>query len=379
MTAHRRLRRKRRGWSGRGFSRCDAAGCLANRSDPARRRRRRLAARSPRRARARARSRSSPSCCGGSTPDEVAIGRRLPLGRSAAGPRRRRLRDDLRHRARAGRGAVAHRSATSTARSPRSRASTGSRLGGAARARSSADLLGRATEAEADFIRRLFTGELRQGALAGLMVDAVAKAAGVPGAARAPRADALGRPHADGRDRDDGGRGGAARGRLRDLPADPPDARLDRRDRGRGGRGLRARLGRVEARRDPHPDPPPRRRGPHLHPQPQRHHGVAARASSRRCGACRSSQAVFDGEALWMREHGPAAFQDTVSQIDGDGAAGGDRDLPLRPAPPRRRGPARHAARGARRAARGDRAAAQDPERAHLRPGRRRSASSTSR
>ena len=44
-----------------------------------------------------------------------------------------------------------------------------------------AELLGRATEPEADFIRRLFTGELRQGALAGLMVDAVAKAAGVSG------------------------------------------------------------------------------------------------------------------------------------------------------------------------------------------------------
>jgi DNA ligase-1 len=43
-----------------------------------------------------------------------------------------------------------------------------------------AGLLSRATEAEADFIRRLFTGELRQGALAGIMVDAVAKAAGVP-------------------------------------------------------------------------------------------------------------------------------------------------------------------------------------------------------
>jgi ATP-dependent DNA ligase I len=42
------------------------------------------------------------------------------------------------------------------------------------------ELLGRATEDEADFIRRLLTGELRQGALAGLMIDAVAKAAGVP-------------------------------------------------------------------------------------------------------------------------------------------------------------------------------------------------------
>ena len=42
------------------------------------------------------------------------------------------------------------------------------------------DLFGRATVAEADFIRRLLTGELRQGALAGVMTDAVAKAAEVP-------------------------------------------------------------------------------------------------------------------------------------------------------------------------------------------------------
>ena len=42
------------------------------------------------------------------------------------------------------------------------------------------DLFARATAPEGDFIRRLLTGELRQGALAGIMVDAVAKAAGVP-------------------------------------------------------------------------------------------------------------------------------------------------------------------------------------------------------
>jgi DNA ligase 1 len=41
------------------------------------------------------------------------------------------------------------------------------------------ELLGRATAPEADFVRRLLTGDLRQGALAGLMVDAVAKAAGI--------------------------------------------------------------------------------------------------------------------------------------------------------------------------------------------------------
>jgi DNA ligase 1 len=56
---------------------------------------------------------------------------------------------------------------------------TGSGSGGARR-ELLRDLLGRATVAEADFIRRLLTGELRQGALAGLMADAVAKAAAVP-------------------------------------------------------------------------------------------------------------------------------------------------------------------------------------------------------
>ncbi|BBX17613.1 ATP-dependent DNA ligase [Mycolicibacterium duvalii] len=43
-----------------------------------------------------------------------------------------------------------------------------------------ADLFGRATEIEQTFLRRLLTGELRQGALIGVMVDAVAAASGVP-------------------------------------------------------------------------------------------------------------------------------------------------------------------------------------------------------
>jgi DNA ligase-1 len=59
-------------------------------------------------------------------------------------------------------------------------ASTGSGSAGRRKA-VLAELLGRATAQEADFVRRLFTGELRQGALAGLMIDAVAKAAGVSG------------------------------------------------------------------------------------------------------------------------------------------------------------------------------------------------------
>ena len=42
------------------------------------------------------------------------------------------------------------------------------------------DLLARCTRPEADYLRRLLLGEVRQGALAGLVTDAVARAAGVP-------------------------------------------------------------------------------------------------------------------------------------------------------------------------------------------------------
>ena len=44
------------------------------------------------------------------------------------------------------------------------------------------DLLGRATLEEQEFLRRLLTGELRQGALEGLMMDAVAAASGIDSA-----------------------------------------------------------------------------------------------------------------------------------------------------------------------------------------------------
>ena len=50
----------------------------------------------------------------------------------------------------------------------------------AARAAALAELFGRATEAEERFLRRLLTGELRQGALEGVMLDAVARAAALP-------------------------------------------------------------------------------------------------------------------------------------------------------------------------------------------------------
>src|SRR5262249_16701334 len=49
-----------------------------------------------------------------------------------------------------------------------------------ARRRLLTELFARSTSTEADFVFRLLTGELRQGALAGIMADAVARAAAVP-------------------------------------------------------------------------------------------------------------------------------------------------------------------------------------------------------
>ena len=43
------------------------------------------------------------------------------------------------------------------------------------------DLFGRATEREQEFLVRLLSGELRQGALEGVLAEAVAKAAGASG------------------------------------------------------------------------------------------------------------------------------------------------------------------------------------------------------
>jgi DNA ligase 1 len=58
----------------------------------------------------------------------------------------------------------------------------GIRGGGAAKRRSAAlsDLIARATAEERPFLLRLLVGELRQGALVGVMIDAIAAASGVP-------------------------------------------------------------------------------------------------------------------------------------------------------------------------------------------------------
>jgi DNA ligase-1 len=178
-------------------------------------------------------------------------------------------------------------------------------------------LLGRATAAEAEFVRRLLTGELRQGALAGLMVDAIVRAAGVSGQA-ARRALMLSGDLTRTAEialtaGEDGLRAvGLELFRpifpmLASTAASVEDALtgLDRASVEWKLDGIRIQV---------------HRRGDEVRIYTRNlneiTHALPGIVTSVRGLAVR--QAVLDGEALWMSEDGPAPFQDTVSQIDGD-------------------------------------------------------------
>jgi ATP-dependent DNA ligase I len=180
-----------------------------------------------------------------------------------------------------------------------------------------AQLFARATEPEAGFVRRLFTGELRQGALAGVMVDAVAKAAGVP-AELARRAlmlsgDLTRAAELAIREGEDGLRAVGFELFRPILPmlastaesvADAVSSferasvewKLD---------GIRIQI----HRRGEEVRVYTRNLNEITHALP----GIVA--AVRGLGI---EQAVLDGEAIWMGDDGPAAFQETVAQIDAD-------------------------------------------------------------
>jgi DNA ligase-1 len=176
-------------------------------------------------------------------------------------------------------------------------------------------LLASATVKETDFLRRLFTGELRQGALAGLMGDAVARAAGVSGeiARRALMlsGDLTRMAEVAMRRGEDG---------LRDIgfeifrPVLPMLAST--------ASGVAEAIGSFERasvewkldgiRIQIH------RRGTEVRIYTRNLNDITASlpgivASVRRLPV---EQAVFDGEAILMGDNGPAAFQETVSRID---------------------------------------------------------------
>jgi DNA ligase-1 len=179
------------------------------------------------------------------------------------------------------------------------------------------ELFIRATEDETDFVKRLFTGELRQGALAGIMADAVAKAAGVsPDLVRRAlmlSGDLTRTAEIAMRCGEDGLREVGFELFRPILPMLASTAenvqeavssferasvewKLD---------GIRIQIhccgGEVRIYT--------RNLNDITHALP----GIAHAA--RRLPV---TQAVLDGEALWMSDNGPAALQDTVSQIDAD-------------------------------------------------------------
>jgi ATP-dependent DNA ligase I len=179
------------------------------------------------------------------------------------------------------------------------------------------DVFTRATAAEADFIRRLFTGELRQGALAGLMVDAVAKAAAVP-VALTRRAFMLSGELT--RTAEIALTEGAAGLRLIGLElfrpvvpmlastAESVDEALASFERASVEwklDGIRIQIHRREGEVRIYT----RNLNDITHSLP----GIVEAVLR-----LPVQQAVLDGEALWLSEDGPAAFQDTVSRIDSE-------------------------------------------------------------
>jgi DNA ligase 1 len=179
------------------------------------------------------------------------------------------------------------------------------------------DLLERATHEEAGFVKRLLTGELRQGALAGLMVDAVAKAAGISGALarRAlmlsgdlPRTAEIALV-----DGEEGLRGVGFELFRPILPmlastaasVDEAVASFDRASVEWKLDGIRIQI---------------HRRGDEVRIYTRNLNEIthALPGIVEAVLGLPVEQAVLDGEALWMGEEGPASFQETVSQIDGE-------------------------------------------------------------
>jgi DNA ligase 1 len=178
-------------------------------------------------------------------------------------------------------------------------------------------LLGRATEQEADFVRRLFTGELRQGALAGVMADAVAKAGGVSTDVTR-RALMLSGDLARTAEiaMTEGEEGLRAVGfeifrpilpMLASTAESVADAiaGFDRASVEWKLDGIRIQI---------------HRRGDEVRIYTRNLNEITPALPGIVDAVLRLpvQQVVLDGEALWMGDDGPAAFQDTVSQIDAD-------------------------------------------------------------
>jgi DNA ligase 1 len=184
------------------------------------------------------------------------------------------------------------------------------------------ELLGRATEPEAEFVRRLLTGELRQGALAGVMADAVAKAAGVSTAAARRALMLSGDLTQMAEIAISGGEEGLrAVGLELFRPVLPmlasPGASVGEAVAAFACASVEFKLDglRVQIHRR---DDEVRIYSRNLNDITDRLPGIVAAVRE-----LPVREAILDGEALWMGEGGPASFQDTMSQIDTDAPSEG--------------------------------------------------------
>jgi DNA ligase-1 len=179
------------------------------------------------------------------------------------------------------------------------------------------ELLGGATEPEAEFVKRLFTGQLRQGALAGVMTDAVAKAAGVSGelARRAfmlsgdlTRTAEIAMSSGEEGLRDVGFELFRPILPMLASTAETPGEAVAGFERASVEWKLDGIRIQIHRRGDE-----VRIYTRNLNDITEALPGIAD--AVRRLPA---TQAVFDGEALWMADGGPASFQETVARIDRD-------------------------------------------------------------
>lgn len=211
-------------------------------------------------------------------------------------------------------------------------------------------LMGRATAAEQDYVRGLILGGVRQGAQDGVMLAAIAQAAG--GAARGGPArgvDACGIRRPGGAGGPGGGRGGVGRGPTRGRAAAAPDARRKRARCRRRGHRRGGGHPRTQDRRHPDSGPQERWGGPVVHAIARRDHRAPPEVVDV-VAALPSEEIVLDGETVAVRPDGRPGAVPGHGLTDGvehrSRSAAGHHpagDELLRPAPSRRRGPARPA------------------------------------
>ena len=178
------------------------------------------------------------------------------------------------------------------------------------------ELFARATAEEQDFLARLLFGELRQGALEGVLVEAVARAARSAGAATIRRAAMMaGKLAPVARAALVEGEAALARFIVQLCARCSRCWRTRRRIVDEALRRLGERGARIQARWRAHPGAQGGRRRPRLLARPERRDGRGARGR-RAVRALPARELILDGEVIALRPDGtPHPFQITMRRF----------------------------------------------------------------